>query len=41
MVRYGGHTEYAFVSSENLVPVPEDLDPAEVVCLTVGYVTAY
>lgn len=41
MVRYGGYTEYAFVSSETLVPVPEGLDPAEVVCLTVGYMTAY
>jgi NADPH:quinone reductase-like Zn-dependent oxidoreductase len=41
MVRFGGYTEYAFVSSETVVPVPEGLDPAEVVCLTVGYVTAY
>ena len=27
--------------AEKIVPVPEDLVPAEAVCLVVGYLTAY
>ena len=40
LIQYGGYAEYANVSAEKVVPVPEGLDPAEVVCLTVGYLTA-
>ena len=38
---HGGYSEYVFVPEEELVPVPEDLDPAEAVCLVLNYVTAY
>ena len=38
---HGGYSEYVFVPEEKLVPVPEDLDPAEAVCLVLNYVTAY
>ncbi|MBZ5590666.1 MAG: medium chain dehydrogenase/reductase family protein [Acidobacteriia bacterium] len=38
---YGGYSEYVFIPEQELVPVPEDLDPAETVCLVLNYVTAY
>jgi len=38
---YGGYSEYVFVPEDKLVPVPEELDPAEAVCLILNYVTAY
>jgi NADPH2:quinone reductase len=38
---HGGYSEYVFVPEEKLVPVPEDLDPTEAVCLVLNYVTAY
>lgn len=38
---HGGYSEYVFVPEEALVPVPDDLDPAEAVCLVLNYVTAY
>jgi NADPH:quinone reductase-like Zn-dependent oxidoreductase len=38
---YGGYTEYANLPADKLVQVPERLDPAEVVCLTLNYITAY
>jgi len=38
---FGGYTQYAFLPPEKLVPVPDGLDPAEVVCLTVNYMTGY
>ncbi|MFQ5796232.1 MAG: medium chain dehydrogenase/reductase family protein [Candidatus Bipolaricaulia bacterium] len=41
MIQYGGYTEYVCVPAEKLVPVPDGLDPAEIVCLTVNYTTAY
>jgi NADPH:quinone reductase-like Zn-dependent oxidoreductase len=41
MIQYGGYTQYAFLPPEQLVPVPDGLDPAEVVCLTVNYMTGY
>jgi NADPH2:quinone reductase len=41
LVVYGGYTQYANLPAEKLVPVPEGLDPAEVVCLTLNYVTGY
>ncbi|UCC88849.1 MAG: zinc-binding dehydrogenase [Anaerolineales bacterium] len=41
LVQPGGYTQYASLPPEKLVPVPEGLDPAEVVCLTVNYTTGY
>jgi NADPH:quinone reductase-like Zn-dependent oxidoreductase len=41
MIQPGGYTQYAFLPPEKLVPVPEGLDPSEVVCLTVNYMTGY
>jgi NADPH2:quinone reductase len=41
LVVYGGYTQYTNLSAEKLVPVPQGLDPAEVVCLTLNYVTGY
>ena len=38
---HGGYSEYVFVPEEELVPVPDELDPAEAVCLVLNYVTAY
>jgi len=38
---HGGYSEYVFVPEEALVPVPDELDPAEAVCLVLNYVTAY
>ena len=38
---HGGYSEYVFVPEESLVPVPDELDPAEAVCLVLNYVTAY
>jgi NADPH2:quinone reductase len=38
---YGGYSEYVFVREDELVPVPEDCDSAEAVCLVLNYVTAY
>ena len=38
---HGGYAEYVFVPEDKLIPVPEDLDPAEAVCLVLNYVTAY
>src|SRR5207249_2248927 len=33
--------EYINIAATELVPVPTGLDPAEVVCLVLNYVTAY
>jgi NADPH:quinone reductase-like Zn-dependent oxidoreductase len=41
LVIHGGYSEYIFVPEEELVPVPDELDPAEAVCLVLNYVTAY
>lgn len=38
---FGGYSEYVFLPEEALVPVPEELDPADAVCLVLNYVTAY
>jgi len=38
---HGGYSEYVFVPAQSLVPVPDELDPAEAVCLVLNYVTAY
>lgn len=37
----GGYSRYTVVPAARLVPVPEGLDPAEAVSLTLNYVTAY
>jgi NADPH2:quinone reductase len=41
MSQYGGYTQVACLPAGQVVPVPEGLDPAEVACLTVNYMTAY
>ena len=41
LIQYRGYAQYANVLAEQVAPVPAGLDPAEVVCLTVGYLTAY
>jgi len=37
----GGYAEYLCIPSEQLVPVPHGLDPAEVVSVILNYTTAY
>jgi NADPH:quinone reductase-like Zn-dependent oxidoreductase len=37
----GGYAEYIFLSSNEMVPVPPGLDPAEAVSLVLNYTTAY
>src|SRR5947209_16233220 len=37
----GGYTEYICLPHTELVPVPDELDPAEAVSLVLNYVTAY
>jgi NADPH:quinone reductase len=37
----GGYAQYTIVPAEHLVPVPDQLDPAEAVSLVLNYVTAY
>ncbi len=37
----GGYTEFICLPASELVPVPLGLDPAEVVCLVVNYLTAH
>jgi NADPH2:quinone reductase len=41
MTTIGGYAEYLCVPEAHLVPVPDDLDPAEAVCLVLNYLTAY
>jgi len=36
-----GYAEYAYIEAADLVRVPPSLDPGEVVCLILNYVTAY
>ncbi len=38
---HGGYAEYICMPKDELVPVPEELDPAEAVCLVLNYMTAY
>ena len=38
---YGGYAEYKYIGEEDLVHVPSQLDPAEVVTLILNYTTAY
>lgn len=37
----GAYSEYVCLPENRLIPVPEDLDPAEAVSLVLSYVTAY
>ena len=37
----GSYSEYMCLPASRLVPVPEDVDPAEAACLVLSYVTAY
>jgi NADPH2:quinone reductase len=37
----GGYSEFVFLAPEELVPVPDDVDPIEAVCLPLNYVTAH
>lgn len=39
--RGGGYTEYICQPTDELVPIPEGVDPAEAVCLVANYLTAY
>ena len=41
LTEIGGYAEYLCLPEEDLVSVPKDLDPAEVVCLALNYLTAY
>ncbi len=37
----GGYSEYIFLSSNDMVPVPSGVDSAEVVAIVLNYITAY
>ena len=37
----GGYAEYVCLPEDSLVPVPQDVDPAEAVCLVLNHLTAY
>ncbi len=41
LVRTGGYAEYNCWPVESLTPLGDDLDPAQVICLTLNYITAY
>lgn len=41
LIEVGGYAEYVCLSEDDLVPVPQGLDPAEVVCLVLNHITAY
>lgn len=41
LTKVGGYTEYACLRQDDLVLVPESLDPAEVVCIILNGLTAY
>ena len=38
---HGGYSEVIYLGQEHLVPVPQSLDPAEVVTVVLNYVSAY
>jgi NADPH:quinone reductase-like Zn-dependent oxidoreductase len=38
---YGGYAEYIFLGEEQLIPVPNTLDPAEAAPLILNYIVAY
>jgi NADPH:quinone reductase-like Zn-dependent oxidoreductase len=37
----GGYAEYIYLDADDLIPVPEPLDPAEAVTLILNYIVAY
>ena len=39
--KFGAYAEYCVVPKALLIPFPEELDPAEVVCLILNYLTAH
>ena len=41
LTQYNSHAEYIYWNANELVPVPESLDPAEVVTLILNYLVAY
>lgn len=41
LVQTGGYAEYSCWSQEQLAPVGRDIDPVQLICLTLNYVTAY
>ena len=41
LTNFGGHAEYIYWEAEKLMPVPEDLNPAEAVTLILNYLVAY
>lgn len=41
LTEVGGYAEYVCLHEDDLVPVPNDLDPAEVVSLALNHLTAY
>jgi NADPH:quinone reductase-like Zn-dependent oxidoreductase len=41
LTNYGSHTEYAYWKADELIHVPESLDPAKAVTLILNYLVAY
>lgn len=41
LTNFGGHAEYIYWEADQLMPVPEDLNPAEAVVLILNYLVAY
>jgi NADPH:quinone reductase-like Zn-dependent oxidoreductase len=41
LTQLGSHAEYIYLDASNLVPVPEDLDPAEAVVLILNYLVPH
>jgi NADPH:quinone reductase-like Zn-dependent oxidoreductase len=41
LTRFGSYSQYICLAEQELVPVPEQVDPAEGVCLILNYLTAY
>lgn len=41
LVKTGGYAEYSCWPQDKLTPVSKDLDPTQLICLTLNYITAY
>jgi NADPH2:quinone reductase len=41
LVKIGGYAEYSCWPQDALTPVEDDLDPTQLICLTLNYMTAY
>ncbi len=41
LVQTGGYAEYSCWPQEALTPVRDDIDPTQLICLTLNYITAY